>query len=198
MKHLFYVMLTIVLALGLQACKDKKPQGPQPTDFEQALTNEDSMKVAQLVDQFFNYAENRQYDEAAAMLYRLDPKNPKNTPEVLTNEAMDSVKAMLKSIPIVGHTIEYMKFSESNNNEVLCNIIMVKGHDNVPDATTKFFLLPINYLGEWHLCLTDSNSGLSTIVDPNKRDSMQLEYETEKRMKQETEKRPKAANAFKD
>lgn len=43
--------------------------------------------------------------------------------------------------------------------------------------------MPVNYLGKWYLCLTDSNTGSSTIVEPDKRDSMQLEYETESRMK---------------
>ena len=183
MKHIFYLVIAFAITLGFTACKDKKVQEPQPTEFEQALTNADSIEVTKLVDQFFGYAESKQYDEAASMLCRIDPNNPNNEPELLDNTGMDSVKTMLKSIPIVGHKIEYIKFNESYRNEVMCNIIMQKGHDNVPDATTKFFLMPVNYLGKWYLCLTDSNTGSSTIVEPDKRDSMQLEYETESRMK---------------
>lgn len=201
-RNILFLILALCLALlGTASCKDKKKDAPVKTEFETGLNNADSTAVAELVDKFFAYAENRQFDEAAAMLYRTDPNHPNNAPEPLDNAAMDSVKTVLRSFPIADYTIEYMKFSESYKNEVMCRIVIAKGHDKQPDVTTKFFLNPVSYLGNWVLCLINSRTGNGddTVVDPGKRDSIQLEYETETRLKSENAKRParkQSANAF--
>lgn len=72
MKHIFksqYVLAIAVAIVMLAAvgCKQKK-SAPTETGFELSMTNADSTAVVQLVDQFFGYAENECYTEAAAML----------------------------------------------------------------------------------------------------------------------------------
>lgn len=78
MKHIFtwrHVSIVAVALVMLTAfsCKDKKPAPTNETGFEMSMTNADSTAVVQLVEQFFGYAENEGYTEAAAMLLQPTP-----------------------------------------------------------------------------------------------------------------------------
>ncbi len=67
---------------------------------------------------------------------------------------------MLKAVPMVDYKIEYIKFNESYNNEVLCYVVIKKSDSkDMPDITTKMFFKPMNYLGQWCLGLMNSESG---------------------------------------
>lgn len=183
LKSIIFLALTSLLLFT--ACKsDKKHHGPRPTEFEQKMTNDDSVKVANLINQFFEYTSNKQYSDAAGMLYTVDVDHPDKEPQLLDNDQLTKMIAMLKSVPMIDYKIEYMKFNQSYNNEVMCTVTIAKGHDNIPDATTKLFFKPVNWLGGWCLCLMNSTTGDNTIIKPEERDSMGLEYETELRKRE--------------
>ena len=87
------------------------------------MTGKDTLAVKQLVDKFFTYAKEKNFTEAAGMLYRA-ANDLKEEPQPLNNDEMAEVKHMLELFPMVDYRIEYIKFDEANLNEVLCYVIM--------------------------------------------------------------------------
>ena len=182
MKSFKIVILLFVSALMLSlsscnSCSSKKEevQGPPPTDFEKGMTAKDTTAVKELVDQFFAYAKEKNFTEAAGMLYRTTEDS--DEPQPLNNDEMAEVKKMLNVFPMVDYRIEYIKFSDSEENEVLCYVIMKKAEGDMPEMSTKMFFKPVNYMGNWVLCLTNTGYGDKGVVDPNKRDSVEKNYQ---------------------
>lgn len=169
------------LALALGGCrgKQKEDRGPQKTEFEQGMKSKDTLAVTQLVDRFFGYVKAKDFAEAAGMLYRND-RDRKGEPQQLDNEEMADVRAMLESVPMVSYRIEYIKFDEYYQNEVLCRVVIKEAQDGMPEISTKMFFKPVNYLGNWVLCLTNSAYGDRGVVSPDKRDSLEKAYARQK------------------
>lgn len=176
----------LVLALSLLifgSCGEKKKAASPLTGFEQAMTDADSTEVMHLVNTFFEYAENGDYDSAAGMLYQNNVDSVYNEPQPLDNKGMAEIKRLLSSLPVQSHKIDYIKFNETYANEVKCTAVIMPAHDHVPEIKSVFYFKPVNHLGTWKLCLIDSHHGDRTVVDRNKKDSMQNEFQTEMREK---------------
>lgn len=171
------------------SCKDKPKPSNGQTGFEQNMTNEDSTAVINLVNTFFECAENGRYDEAASMLYKDNVDTVEAEPLPLDNEHIAKVKQLLSSLPIKRHEIEYIKFQETYSNEVKCTAIIEDAHDNVPEIKTVFYFKPIDYLGSWKLCLIDSYNGDMTIVKGNKQDSLTDAFNKQMREKKAIERK---------
>lgn len=172
------------ISFSISGCKSKSKEKPEKfTAFEKEMTNTDSMEVIRLVDQFFNYAENGQIGEAAGMLYENNDEADGEEPQPIDNKAMEKMKVLLNSLPIRSHNIDYIKFSEAENNEVKCTAIIEPAHDNVPEIKTVFYFKPIKYFDSWKLCIVDTNSGDRTIINGAKKDSMTQEFNKEMREK---------------
>ena len=67
-----------------------------------------------------------------------------------------------------------------------CNVVLLKGRNGAPDATTMMYFTPVYQDSKWHLILTDSRHGETTITqegqkNPEKiyerRDSLKDVYE---------------------
>lgn len=152
--------------------------------FEETLTSQDSLEVAALVDQYFHLVmEEKQY-EAASMLYLPSTEYTNGEPTLLDNDQLHKVVAALKSIPVEDYEIEYMKFDSEVHNEVLCKVILTKGHDGKGEVATKMAFCPVRYLGYWVLCLDDFESGTSTLEKNSLRDSLRRAYEERKMLEQ--------------
>ena len=183
-KVLLGVLLLLFISFSTSGCKSKSKEKPEKfTAFEKEMTNTDSMEVIRLVDQFFNYAENGQIGEAAGMLYENNDEVDGEEPQPIDNKAMEKMKVLLNSLPIRSHNIDYIKFSEAENNEVKCTAIIEPAHDNVPEIKTVFYFKPIKYFDSWKLCIVDTNSGDRTIINGVKKDSMTQEFNKEMREK---------------
>lgn len=184
-KNLYIILgvfLLIISPLFMTSCKDKPKPNPQTT-FEQSMTNKDSVAVTGLVNVFFQLAESGRYDEAASMLFKNNVDTVYDEPQPLDNKDMEKVKALLSSLQIKSHTIDYIKFKEVYENEVKCTAIIMEAHDNIPEVKTVFYFKPVSYLGKWKLCLVDSHHGDQTVIKADKKDSMQNEYQKEMREK---------------
>ena len=170
--NILFILCMSLLIVIIAGCKDKKEKAKtEETEFEQAMSNKDTLAVEQLIETFFGYVKNKQYGDAVLMLYRNDTSED-GSPVELNNEEMAETRAMLESIPMVGYKIEYIKFNEYYANEVKCNVIIREAEGDMPAITTKMFFKPVNYLGNWVLCLTNTEYGDRRIVDPSKSDSM--------------------------
>ena len=178
---LFSGLLCFFFAMLLGGCKDKKADnGPKKTVFEQSLTNQDSLEVAQLVSTFFESVKGQKYDDAAAMLYRVED----GVPRPLDNKEMEKEKVVLRTFPVVLYNIDYMKFDEKNTNEVKVTITMREAQDGQPALTTVFYLNPVKVMNTWKLCVIDSGHNDFPIIKGSQRDSMKDEYDKEMREKE--------------
>ncbi len=177
----FSLLFLLVFALG--SCKDK-PKVENKTAFEMSLTNQDSVEVRMLIDQFFQYVEHGQASAAASMLVKLSPKDPYADPRPLNNDEMKEVLNLVKSLPIKSHEIDYIKFSESFENEVKVTALIHPAQDGLPEVKTVFYFKPVDYLNKWKLSIIDSHSDDKTIVDRDKKDSMKNAYQKEMRVKE--------------
>ena len=137
--NILFILCMSLLIATITGCKDKKEKAKtEETEFEQAMSNKDTLAVEQLIDTFFGYVKNKQYGDAVLMLYRNDTSED-GSPVELNNE---------------------------------CNVIIREAEGDMPAITTKMFFKPVNYLGNWVLCLTNTEYGDRRIVDPSKSDSM--------------------------
>lgn len=146
------------------------------TEYESNVTGDDSLEVVKLVDTFFEYIENGQPMEAAAMLYRVNLDDPNNEPEVLSNEELQKMHHNLSAFPIIRHHIDYIKFHEAHENEVKCTVIIADATDDMPEVKTVYYLKPVEHIAKWYLCLMNTATGDDAIVAPEDRDSMASNY----------------------
>lgn len=190
LNPLFIISLLFVLVLSLGSCKDK-PKPNNETGFERSLTNQDSVEVVKLVDQFFSYIENGKSNEAAAMLVKLDPEDKFAEPQPLSNEDLRAAEQLYGALPIKSHYIDYVKFSETYDNEVKVTALIAPAENGNPEVKTVFYFKPVNYLKSWKLSIIDTNSNDHPIIDGGKRDSMEKEYAKEMRQKAMSERKEK-------
>lgn len=176
-----------LLAVGMlftacTGCKSDKQQGPQPTQFEQGMTQKDTADVQKVIAEFFGNLKSRKFYDAAQMLYAR-PMGPGSDIELLSNKEMDAYVNFWKTLPFDSYEIEYMKFHDAENNEVSCNVVLAKGKNGAPDATTKMFFTPVYHNEKWCLILTDSRHGETTVTQDGQTDAKRL-YEKRDSLKE--------------
>lgn len=162
MRKLTFVFVLAAILVGFSSCQsaDRKqtetamPQYPA-NDFISSLVREDTVAVKDLVDKFMTYAQNKQYGQAAAMLYKLDPEDAWNEPLQLSSEEMESAVRMLKQIPVLSYRISCIKFESALKNEVKCAIVMQQADETASEVVNNWCFKPVNYLGGWRLCFMD-------------------------------------------
>lgn len=181
MKSLPVVLLLIVLTMA--GCKNKAPEQSELTEYEQAMTSKDTAAVTHLIDMFFEYLERGEVTNAVAMLYTNNDSDIYAKPDLLDNEQIPVMTQMLKSFPIVGHRIEYIKFSEAHQNEVKVKGIIAHAEGDRPEITTDFYFKPVDHLNGWHLTMVNSRDGDVRLISNAKTDSMQQRYQQELEMK---------------
>ena len=175
-----YLAATIpFFLLLLTGCHQKKESGDTRTTFEKYLTNEDSLKVISLVNDFFFMAEQGDYASAAAMLYKVNPDSNLVEPEPLDNEEMAGIVTMLRTLGIQDHRIDYVKFNRSQLNEVKCTAVLIPATDGMPEASTSFYFKPVDYIDSWVLCLMHSETGDEGFVNEDEKARLQLEYQAD-------------------
>ena len=167
-----------LLAVGMlfaacTGCKSDKPQGPQPTEFEQSMTKKDTADVQKTIGQFFGFLKNKKYYDAAQMLYSR-PMGEGSEVQLLSNKEMDDYVSFWKNFDFDSYSIDYVKFFSAENNEVACSVVLMKGQNGAPDAKTQMFFTPVYRDGTWHLILTDSRHGESTVTQEGETDAKEL------------------------
>ena len=170
-------MLLSVATVALTGCKsgNKSTSDDDTTAFEEYLTSKDTLAVQELVNRFLYYVDHGSYTEAAAMLYKHNPDRL-DVPEALNNAEMQDIVEMLNGLQPVSHRIDYIKFSETNHNEVRVSLILRESTADVPEVATSLIFNPIDVLDVWYLCLYDLSTDDRSIVDVSDRDSLKDLY----------------------
>lgn len=185
MKKLSFLLMLLVAVFfaSCSSCSHKNDNVDPldvPTEFEENLTEKDTAAVKEVIATFISHIQNGEYYDAAGMVYRQEFVGDQVTPRQLENEEMDRLVAVYKIFPILDYKIDYMRFRENDLNEVCLTVIMKKGENGQPDATSKMFFNPIYHHNVWRLVLDDSHQGTETFVPVMKRDSMRNVYKHSK------------------
>ena len=69
-----------------------------------------------------------------------------------------------------------IKFNEIYVNEAKITAILAQGGENIPEISIVIYLKPVNYKGNWRLCLMDTLEGDEPLVSNEKRDSLSGEF----------------------
>ena len=177
-----FVCAISAMFVACTGCKSDKDSGAQQmTEFEQSLNAKDTADVEKVVRVFFDNVKSEKYYDAAAMLYTRKTKN--DVIRQLSNEEMDRFVKTQRQLPFESYTLDYVKFLSETENEVGCTIVLRKGVDGMPDATTKMFFTPVFHSGKWCLILTDSRKLESPISTFEQRDSLNQRYDDYKKSK---------------
>lgn len=200
MKKLSYLLI-LCIAVFFASCsscshKDQSNVDPLdiPTEFEQKLTDADTAQVKELIGVYMAHMQKQEFYEAAAMIYRHEEQHSKLIPRELNNDEIERLVNVYKLFPVVDYKIDYMRFREAGLNEVCITVIMQKGQNGAPDATSKMFFNPIHFHNAWRLVLDDSHQGTDTFVPAAKRDSMRNVYKGSKSGKSDPKAHPTAPN----
>lgn len=186
MKKLSYLLI-LCIAVFFASCsscshKDQTNVDPLdvPTEFEKNLTDADTARVKELIGVYMAHMQNQEYHEAAAMVYRHEEQHSELIPRELNNEEIERLVNVYKLFPVLDYKIDYIRFREAGLNEVCITVIMQKGENGKPDATSKMFFNPIHFHNKWCLVLDDSHQGTKAFVPAAKRDSMRGVYKDSK------------------
>lgn len=184
MKKLSYLLILCVAVFfaSCSSCSHKDQQEnvdplDVPTEFENNLTEADTAKVKELIGIYMAHMQEGEFYEAAGMVYRQEEKHSEIIPRELNNEEIERLVKVYKLFPVLDYKIEYMRFREAGLNEVCVSVIMKKGVNGQPDATSKMFFNPIHFHNAWRLVLDDSHQGTDAFVPAEKRDSMRGVYQ---------------------
>jgi hypothetical protein len=138
------------------ACQSGKPKAEEApvsfTETNMVVSAADTLAVATDVNRFMTLAKEKKYSEAASTLFKMVRGPLELQPEPLDNEEMQQVINLLKTFPVRQYSLDYIRFSHAERNEVRCTITVDTGTDEAP-FTTALFFNPMRYLGVWKLCL---------------------------------------------
>ena len=89
MKTIKSLSILLYVLVLMTACKQEKKRvgsiAPKTSSI-MVLSQRDTTTVTELVNRFMTLAQNKEYAEAVAMLYKMDAKIPNQAPEPLDNE----------------------------------------------------------------------------------------------------------------
>lgn len=162
MKYPIYIILLFTLLVA--SCTNKKKSVTSTvcevelTDFQKAMTQEDTTNVLVVVDKFFNYVIEKKYYDAAGMLYRFEIKKEGQL-ELLNNDELVQMVDFLKKYPIVEYSVFSINFNEYYSNDLICRV-KIHGEGYPDPVYTKIRFRFVNYLGNWLLCMDNGFSRL--------------------------------------
>ena len=155
LKNKFLTVLCSVLLLALFAgCTGKNKVEEEPQE-KMSLSSADTTKVTDLMNQYFNYLINRDFDSALSMVSQL--RNDSLTE--MTPDLRDHYLMGMKIISPVRFEVENMIFNTETDCLVrYCAILFEKEGDNDNRPNKMFYAIkPVRFNGEWYLTVADNN-----------------------------------------
>jgi len=159
-NSLLAILLISVFAVGmLSGCKDNKKRSLKEMreDFlrpaEMTLQKADTDEVTSLVKLFLQHVEQKNIDQAMAMLYFLDKDSITSLPPKVEKKERFALN-LCSGKP---STIDYMLFLKETDSEVKYSTILFdkKPGDNRPNKMS-FIIKPVRRDGKWYLTLADT------------------------------------------
>lgn len=149
-----YIIFTFLFCLfALSSCRDKQEKVKVDSGlpvFE--FTNEDSLDISALADQYMGYFKDRDYEGVVHLLYIVS--NDSIIP--LPAEQAEGFKKAMSLLPIVDCSLKELKLFSDRDNELRIALqISEDGDMETGKGCINFFLNPVEKDGHWFLTLRD-------------------------------------------
>lgn len=153
MNKKFLSVWILLVALAFVACDSKKGQQAQGEEFPVfEFSDDDSVTVNGLADQYVAAFNAKNMEEAANMLYTV--RNDSVFP--LTDEQRTSFMAAMGQLPHFGVQKKEVKLRTDLDNQVRIAVLLAENgslEDEV--GTVNFVLNPVKVQGQWYLTVYD-------------------------------------------
>jgi len=154
MKKLFYVVMSVAVALLVASCSQKqKTKEERIEEFRSELTSEDSTIMLRLADNAMEQLKGRNIDQVIASLYEYTD----STQEVkaLTEKTAKRYRRMFAMFPVLDYKREYYSFMLEGCNDVKYKVTFATAEQagTSEPPTTMFMFNPVKIDGEWKLCV---------------------------------------------
>ncbi len=148
-KYIFPLFIPILLA----ACRGNNQAESNVSElpvFE--FTNQDSLNIQALGEQFMSYFKAGDYEGASHMLYLVNNDSVRSLPANYAQGFQD----MMSSMPIVDSELKELKLFSDRDNELRIALqISPEGDLSTGEGCINFVLNPVEQDGRWFLTLRD-------------------------------------------
>lgn len=155
LKNKFLTVFCSVLLLALFAgCTGKNKVEEEPQE-KMSLSSADTTKVNDLMNQYFNYLINRDFDGALSMVSQL--RNDSLTE--MTPELRDHYLMGMKIISPVRYEVESIIFNTETDCLVRYSAILFDKEGDDDNRPNKMFyaIKPVRFNDEWYLTVADKD-----------------------------------------
>lgn len=162
-KFLTTFSAVLLLCVLLADCTGNKSEGVAPAEEESMiLSANDTTKVIDLMQEYFNLLQNRDFEGAISMMYQLRNDSLLDVdPEVRSHYLMG-----MQLISPLRYEIESMYFETERDCLVKYSAVLFEKEGDDDNRPNKMFyaIKPMRVHGKWYLTVSDKN-------DMNTRDS---------------------------
>ena len=152
------IILSLIAAFVLAACSGNKKQEQEPQQKKSLLpphidfTAEDSSAIRLLAREYLACFEAKDYDNAAAMLYKLQNDS---IVELSSTEREKFLKT-IRQLPNYGTKMKgFSLYTETNNRLIYLLQVTSGGNLDTEEGIMRFYLNPVRRDGKWYLTLFD-------------------------------------------
>ncbi len=153
MKHSQYFLLPLFCVLFFLSCRDKRVSEtvePGLPVFE--FSNEDSLDIQALAEQYMSYFKSGDLDGAIHLLYIV--RNDSVLP--LPPQQAEGFKNAIQMFPIVDCSLKELKLYSDRDNELRVALqIAEQGNMETGEGCINLYLNPVEKDGHWFLTLRD-------------------------------------------
>lgn len=157
MKKIIFFLTVSLLLFFIVSCNSRKQEKETYKDktelYRSALTKGDSVMIIQTVRNFMDNLVMGNTADALIALYKLDSKKPYKEPYLLNNEELEEVAGVFRNVKVYSYKIDSISYVSAVNNYVKCSVQINKPSETVNPVYVNWIFNPVNYLGEWRLCL---------------------------------------------
>lgn len=151
MKQFSIFSFIIAFLFSFSSCSNKKSQEEIRAEFQASLTNEDSVQVLKICDDYMNLLKAGNIDDALNTLYEYDEEAEAVNP--LSDNTYKKYQSMYKMFPVYDFVREYFSFQEEGLNDVKYKVKFVDSTvtEGADDAFISFMFNPVKVDGTWYL-----------------------------------------------
>lgn len=147
-KYLLSLIIsTSLLIVFCEGCSNK--QKKEPPIFVKA----DTTTVLKLIDEYFQHIQNKEYEQAVGMLYKID--TPDSIKDLKEEEKAKIIKE-LEAFPVLSYRVSEMKFIEADRVRVtyVTEFFKKRPGNSIPN-TLSYSFAPERINGKWYLQLME-------------------------------------------
>lgn len=153
-KKILTVFSLFVLLLALcVSCNNKSKNVEETTEIQMSLSEADTTKVIDLMHQYFDLLQNKNYEGAMMMLSQLrDDSLVEMSPELKQHYEMG-----MKLVTPIRYQLESIIFRTNSDCLVRYSGILFEKEDPRDNRPNKMYyaVKPVRRLGEWYLTVAD-------------------------------------------